>query len=251
MIRTILSSACLVWAFTAYAQCFTTPFYFEDKDGNRDTLIVGISNDVATCDLQTDTCSEAEAMDAILSGRHWAWFGTFVYHQKPCGPHRVHVIPNSSDLSNILSQADCRMWFPEDRLPVSVSWNSEDFADTARSKSLFSDMNQWFDVAGEGSELYQVFASEVSSIQLFESNHYEVQLLDSTINVKYIGFAFCSEAEWINYNRDPWYWWFKEAVDDIISPLSLNKIMRNGQLYLRCDGIWYNILGQPSTFLVP
>lgn len=180
-----------------HAECFTTQIYFEDKDGNKDTLTIGVSENISECELQTDTWSEEDALSALTSGRHWAWFGYSVDDNCPCAPHRIHINPPTT---GHIESGKIHIWYPQDRLPVAVHWNKDDFADISRSKSLFCDMASWFDaVCNEESNF--AFANETSTMQFLTKQYCNniVKLQDTRIETNYLGFAFCSEEMWKKY----------------------------------------------------
>ena len=215
-----------------YSQCFTTEFVFEDKDGNLDTLIVGVSENVAECELQTDSWSEEDALSALTRGRHWAWFGYLDGYGRPCTPHRIHITtPTKGSVEN----GRIHMWYPKDRLPVTVRWNKDDFDDSSRNYSIFSDAATWFDVSC-GGEGYKIFAISRSSMALTleqECDFNYVLLQDTIIAANELGFAFC--------DKDVWF----SPVENVRSEQASHPrlILENGMLYIVQDDKRYSILG--------
>jgi hypothetical protein len=228
-----------------HAECFTTQIYFEDKDGNKDTLTIGVSENISECEIQTDTWSEEDALSALTSGRHWAWFGYSVANNRPCAPHRIHINPPTT---GDIESGKIRMWYPQDRLPVIVSWNKEGFADPSRSKSIFSDMCQWFDVSC-GGELHYAFACAIDSLHFTQKQGWDfslVQLENEVITVNSLGFAFCSEDVWKRMEDEekyPWIDWME--VDEVQSSPQVQPklILEHGMLYIINGDKRYSIIG--------
>lgn len=151
MKRTFFSALFIVFAFTINAQFFSTSLYFEDKDGNRDTLIIGMDS---TATYKVDSLWEVEysteEMLAITeSGKHWVWGIIRNYYPD------LKIIINTFLRTQIVPPTPKNSWtedalfymvVPPERLPVTVKWDKTAFSIPEVQKSIITDYVCGFDV---------------------------------------------------------------------------------------------------------
>ena len=221
-------------AIAAYSQQ-STMLYFTDKNGLTDSLsvIIGLSvEEIADLPVYTQDEVEQEIRDSV----HWVWlhhpevYGTPEY---PGGYKREYTYtPYKGKMYKVIDV----IYFPNDRIPVRISWDKQFFINNELKHSYITD---WVcdDAVCGGEEIYNLLLTSNDSCILRNTYPtaectYDCWLFDGMC-LKTLSFAIGTSENEIS-----------EAIDNIPAPSSsATKILRDGQLYIERDGKMYTTQG--------
>ena len=227
----------------ASAQQYTTSLYFEDKDGNIDSLIVSLDNDASfsPTDEGETTYTTEQMLSVVNSGGKWAWI-RHQYYDKESKSWSIlftqtNIVPPLAT-NNSLESAKFDIIVPFDRLPITISWNKDFFNTPSLKKSLITDMVSWFDVISEYTSIFPpiIMSLESSAVINPVPEEYwqeEGSLLSLSKNYntyfKQISMAFAPETY--------------TSVEQINTPKQGKLVFDNGNMFILHNNHIYNILG--------
>lgn len=148
---------------------FTTWIYFTDKDGIRDSLLVGMDPEATFgVDEKWETVMTTQDIDKWKEKTFWACF-KFDGNQEEPYYTRSNIVPPLARCE-IIGKGAFTIIFPADRLPVTISWNKEAFAAPDREYSTLSDLLQWFDVTADNNDNVEITMSKEDHVTLYYFN---------------------------------------------------------------------------------
>lgn len=220
-------------AIAAYSQQ-STMLYFTDKNGLTDSLsvIIGLSvEEIADLPVYTQDEVEQEIRDSV----HWVWlhhpevYGTPEY---PGGYKREYTYtPYKGKMYKVIDV----IYFPNDRIPVRISWDKQFFINNELKHSYITD---WIceDVVCGGEEIHYLLLTSDDSCILRNTYPtaectYDCWLFDGMC-LKTLSFAIGTSENEIS-----------EAIDNAMTSSSSAKVLSDGQLYILREGKKYNAQG--------
>ena len=214
-------------AIAAYSQQ-STMLYFTDKNGLTDSLsvIIGLSDEeIAALPVYTP----AEAEQAMRDSVHWVWLCTGMY---PGDYKREYAY---KPYKGNMSKGKEWIFFPDDRIPVRISWDKQFFINNDLKHSYITD---WIceDVVCGGEEIHYLLLTSDDSCILQNTYPTAECTFDwgrfDGICLKVLTFA-------VGTSENDIY----EAIDNISASASAVKALRDGQLYIIRDGRTFNAQG--------
>ena len=214
-------------AVAAYTQQSTT-LYFTDKNGLQDSLfvVIGLSDDEIAA-LPVYTPEEAE--QAVRDSVHWVWLWNYM---EQTTLSRVYAY---KPYEGNMGKAKEWIFFPDDRIPVRISWDKQFFINNDLKHSYITD---WVceDAVCGGEEIHYLLLTSADSCSLQNTYPtaectYDCWSFDG-ICLKVLTFA-------VGTSENDIY----EAIDNIPASASAVKALRDGQLYIIRDGKMYTIQG--------
>jgi len=214
-------------AVAAYSQQ-STMLYFTDKNGLTDSLsvVIGLSDEeIAALPVYTP----AEAEQAVRDSVHWVWLCTGKY---PGIYKREYA---HKPYEGYMNKAEEMILFPNDRIPVRISWDKQFFINNGLKHSYITD---WMceDVVCGGEEIHYLLLTSADSCSLQNTYPtaectYDCWSFDG-ICLKTLRFAVGTSKNdiWLDINNIP-------------ASASAVKALRDGQLYIIRDGRTYNAQG--------
>jgi len=126
-----------------WAQEWMTSLAFEDKDGAKDTLWVGL-DETATYGVDATFGEESVLVDEQTGTFRPLFFDGINTFQKK------QIVPATQGW---IESGALRIFIPNDKLPVTVSWNKSAFNNPNLEYSLITDwpLGGWFDAIGDWS----------------------------------------------------------------------------------------------------
>lgn len=210
-----------------------TTLYFEDKNGQKDSLIVVVN----ISDEQINALPAYSYLGvryAFETKSHWAWLRMGESYGNWNFSRYYTYQPYDSYIEN----GKRNLYIPADRLPVTITWNRQFFMKNNLTGSVLSDMLSWFDVGCRDVELHMYLLAEHESVVLHNtySENDENCTYTTWENIglmKQVGLSVGT-----SYN-------FKQALESVENPIpSATKIFRDGQLLIERDGRTYTVTGQ-------
>jgi hypothetical protein len=211
-------------AVAAYTQQSTT-LYFTDKNGLQDSLsvVIGLSDEeIAAIPVYTPAEAEQEVKDSV----HWVWLCTGMY---PGSYKREYAY---KPYKGNMGKAKEWIFFPDDRIPVSISWDKQFFINNDLKHSYITD---WVceDAVCGGEEIHYLLLTSDDSCILQNTYPTAECTFDwwrfDGICLKVLTFAVGTSENDI----------FEDINNIPASTSSASKILREGQLYiLRGDHIF-------------
>lgn len=183
-----------IFAFNAHANLtanlnnplFSTRLYFEDSQGNKDTLIIGYSTSA--------TMGVDEEFAEVIIGSPFTstGFGAFIVNQDWEHDQEVFFLKKQivGIEQNYVANSAIPIIFSFESLPVTISWDQQVFSDASREFSLITDWPPfcWFDV-GIGWNI--VFARMKDQNQITIPKVNDPELLNL---MKHHGFSYSSDG---------------------------------------------------------
>ncbi len=179
-----------IFAFNAHANhtanlnnpLFSTRLYFEDSQGNKDTLIIGYSTsatmgiDEEFAELNFGYPFTSTGFGAFIVNQDWEHNQEFFFLKKQIVGIEQNYVANSA----------IPIIFSYESLPVTISWDQQEFSDASREFSLITDWPPfcWFDV-GIGWDIIFARMKDQNQIIIPKVNDSEVLELMKQHDFKY------------------------------------------------------------------
>jgi len=154
------------------AQDFSTKFYLTDKHGTKDSLVLGYSSTASFgLDTQygevgytTPVNSNKFGASIIINGSNKV-LSQIIYNKEINSFSKKQIVPLQE--TAYIEQNAIGIMVPIDSLPITVSWDKSQFADTQRNYSLITDwkLGGWFD-AGDGNTSFLGNLKDINSVQV-------------------------------------------------------------------------------------
>ena len=140
------------------APAFSTWIYFEDKEGLRDSLLVGMDTTASFgLDEEWETVVSDDEIAQWKDETFKAYFKFWDRHSDiPPYFTRTCIVP-PLDTCEIIEHGYFDMLFPVDRLPVTITWDKEAFATPKLDHSIITDYGA-LDCVGEGDEVLETMS---------------------------------------------------------------------------------------------
>jgi len=220
------------------AQEFSMFLYFEDNQGNKDSIEVGY-DESATTDFDAEwygkEYSKDEVVDSIQSNR-WVWINkksdADIFYRKA-----IIIKPTPVQFIWETEENYIRIIIPVSKLPVTITWKKEKLSQSDFPKSCITDATTYD--SGYGDENFEWCNSianidslviPIPSYHYGDSWHSTVVPLTDEIDVKILKFYFANEVTWSLNNV------LEEHINQV-------KFLYNGQIYINYNGNLYNTLG--------
>lgn len=223
----------LLFAMQMHAQQ-SKYLYFEDKNGLKDSLeiVVGLTDEQIE---QLPSYTPAEAVQAFQDSACWVVIG-----DRSSWEDRKYLRTYAYKPYNGMIEGERReIYFPADRIPVTISWDKQFFVDHELTHSVMSDMGSWFDAGCSVIEMYQVFLSSNESWQLsatFEDSDggcsFDYLGGWGELLVRHFGIALGAANNPI------------EGIEEIPTETQCTKLFRDGQIFIIRGDKVYTIQGQ-------
>lgn len=146
---------------SVYAQDFLTEISFVDKDGAKDTLWVGL-DETATYGVDAIFGEESVLVDEQIGTFRALFFDGINTFQKK------QIVPITQGW---IERGALRILIPNDKLPVTVSWNNAAFNEPNKACSLITDwpLGGWFDVTA-GWEPFKEYLKDTAFVVVPQEN---------------------------------------------------------------------------------
>ena len=150
-----------------WAQEWMTSLAFEDKDGAKDTLWVGLDQ-TATYGVDATFGEESVLVDEQTGTFRALFFDGINTFQKK------QIVPTTQGW---IETGALRILIPNDKLPVTVSWNKAAFNEPNKAYSLMTDwpLGGWFDAIGDGSP-FKEYMNDTAFVVVPQDSQAEVYL---------------------------------------------------------------------------
>lgn len=222
----------ILFAMQTYAQQ-STFMYFEDKNGLKDSLeiAIGLTEDQIAA-LPYYTVDEAE--HAFKDSTCWVLLQTGFWPE----PKYSHIYPYKPYNGWIIGERK-EIYFPANRLPVTISWNKQFFIENGLTHSIMSDMGSWFDASCSVIEIYKVLLAVNESCELSVVSEVDGCSFDywggwGELQVRHFGIALGAGTNPI------------EGIETIpLDTPSASKQLRDGHIFILRGDKTYTLTGQP------
>ena len=220
---------CICMAIAVQAQQ-STFIYFEDKDGERDSLEVVIG-------LTDEQIADIPMIGVVYAGYKALRDGPlWVLIDGPQNYQFSHVYAYMP-YDGFIEKGRKNIYIRADRLPVTISWDKQFFVDNDLTGSVLSDWNIWFEARCKDEDINIVkMAFSDSCVAHYTVRDYgqscTYQNWMNDLLVKEIGLSVGTIQ---NYG---------EGVEAIPDGLSATKILRNGQILILRGDKTYTLQGQ-------
>ena len=218
----------VLFAMQMYAQQ-STFMYFEDKNGLIDSLeiIIGLTDEKIE---QLPSFTPDEAVQAIQDSTCWV-----LIKSQSLWEDRKYLRTYAYEPYEGLIDGDRReIYFPADRLPVTISWDKQFFIDNELTHSLMSDWGSWFDVGCRDGEIYMLLLAGVDSLIIHNTSNGELCSYEyfGNIFVKHFGIALGAANNPI------------EGIENIQTETQRTKILREDQIFILRGDKTYTVTGK-------
>ena len=221
---------CILSSITLGAQQYTY-LYFEDKNGLRDSIEIAVGLTEEEIDA-IPTYTLQQTIQAMKDSARWVWIHPTLGLDDKYGSIYSYV-PYDGPIWN-----GCRyIYFPADRLPVTIRWDKQFFIDTELTPSFLSDAAGWDDVGLNtdlGEEIYAMRLKDNDECVLhytYTSINWPYDKFDDVI-VRMIRIYIGTQS---NLEQDV------KTVRDALSPA--RKLLHNGQLIIERNGRTFTVTG--------
>ena len=223
----------ILFAMQTYAQQ-STFMYFEDKNGLKDSLEIAIG----LTDDQIEKIPSYTTEGAVQAIRDSTWW--VVLKGRSWREERQYLRTYAYQPYNGLIEGERKeIYFPADRLPVTISWDKQFFINNGLTHSVMSDMGSWFDASCSVIEMYKVLLAANESCELsaiFDVDFCSFDYLGGLgeLPVRHFGIALGTANNPI------------ESVETIPSDTpSASKQLRDGHIFILRGDKTYTLTGQP------
>ena len=215
-----------------YAQQ-STFMYFEDKNGLKDSLeiVLGLTDEQIE---QLPSLTLDEAVQTLKDSTHWVLLQTGVWPE----PKYSQTYPYKP-YNGMIEGERKEIYFPANRLPVTISWDKQFFIENALTHSVMSDMGSWFDASCSIIEMYKVLLAVNESCELIVVLEVDGCSFDylgewGELLVRHFGIALGASNNPI------------ESLETIPADTpSASKLLHEGQIFILRGDKTYTVTGLP------
>lgn len=207
--------------------------YFEDKNGLKDSLeiVVGLTDEQIG---QLPSFTPDEAVQAFQDSTCWV----LIQDRSPWEDRKYLHTYAYRPYNGMIEGERREIYFPADRLPITISWDKHFFIDNELPNSIMSDMAVWFDAVCNVTDMYKVLLSVEESCEVRTEFNGDLCNFDywgdwGELLVRHFGIALGATQNPI------------EGMDSItIESSAVNKLSHNGQILIIRDDKMFTILGE-------
>lgn len=249
-----------LWSFIfVYAQRFNTILNFEDRDGHKDSIVIGYDDAGSPFLDSIFDYSKMQTAEQIISsiddGSAWAWvrWTTYIGIIPIEYPYyaKSYFLPTPQPNDDELLYYGGVLVVPADRLPVIVRWNKNEFSQEERSGTRISEIFAEKDTYGYECLAYDTYMSEQDSIIVYASCG--VEMADS-VNATMCPLGTYTlptlqPSEYANVYMKRLFVKFAYRIEQSVGHLSTDsraiKSLYDGQIIIKSDNGWFNMFGIP------
>ena len=231
-----LSLVCVLTPIASFAAT-TSTMYFEDKDGNIDSLEIALGLTEEEIDA-IPTYSKDQVNQAAENGGRWVFITKDVLDYDYVAFRTVYVY---EPYNMPIWFGQRRIFVPIDRLPITIRWNKQFFVENDLLGSFLSDwVTGMPDVGGD----YEIASARLINYESCSFNYTYV----GDLNAYYAGSSYDKLDGNVIYKMIDFYLGTQRNLDQDLRTIKCNishatKIIRNGQLLIEKNGRTYNAQG--------